>query len=116
MIISAKELIESAKMQCSIKNPREAKEFYNKHRSIIIDLREPSETTESSKIPYSVNIPRGLLEIKITEYCKQHDVPIILHCASGGRAFLSACTLQLMGYSNVHVIDAEFDEIIKIFT
>ncbi len=53
--------------------------------------------------------------MKVTEYCESADTPILLHCAAGGRAALSACTLQMMGYTNVHVIDHKFEEIKATF-
>ncbi len=116
MIIPVSELIASAKMQCSCKDQDAAKEFFDKNEgTVIIDVREPHET-EQSKLAESINIPRGLLEMKITEVCDQHDNPILIHCAAGGRASLSAYTLQIMGYSNVHVIDAKFDDILETFT
>ena len=115
MIIPVNELIASAKMQCSCKDQNAAKDFYDNNEDVvIIDVREPHEA-EKSKLADSINIPRGLLEMKITEYCDQHDKPILIHCAAGGRASLSAYTLQIMGYSNVHVIDAKFDEILETF-
>ena len=102
-------------MQSSCKSVTEAKSFYENYEGvIIIDVREPHEV-EKSGLTCSVNIPRGLLEMKITEVCETHDIPILIHCAAGGRASLSACTLQMMGYSNVHVIDAPFDEIKATF-
>lgn len=115
MIIPVNELIASAKSQCSCKNPLSAKIFYDTNEGVvIIDVREPHEA-EQVKLKESINIPRGLLEMKITDVCDQHDIPILIHCAAGGRASLSAYTLQIMGYSNVHVIDAKFDEIIDVF-
>ena len=115
MIIPVSELIASAKSHCSCKDPNEAKKFYDNNEGVVIvDVREPQEA-EQLKLIDSINIPRGLLEIKITEYCDQHDKPILIHCAAGGRAALSAYTLQIMGYSNVHVIDAKFDDILEVF-
>lgn len=115
MIIPVNELITSAKSQCSCKDPVAAKHFFDDHEgTVIIDVREPHEA-EQAKLNDSTNIPRGLLEMKITDICGQHDIPILVHCAAGGRASLSAYTLQIMGYSNVHIIDARFDEIKEVF-
>ena len=115
MIIPVSELIAAAKAQCSCLDQLAAKLFFDRHDdAIIIDVREPHEANESSLID-STNIPRGLLEMKITSICEEHDTPILVHCAAGGRASLSASTLQMMGYSNVHVIDARFDEIKIVF-
>lgn len=115
MLVPVSDLIASAKMQSSCKSANEAKQFYeNNVGTIILDVREPHEVDKACLMS-SVHIPRGLLEMKIAEICDTHDVPILIHCAAGGRASLSACTLQMMGYSNVHVIDAQFDEILQVF-
>lgn len=115
MIIPVSELIAAAKAQCNCLDQLAAKLFYDRHdNAVIIDVREPKETEESSLID-STNIPRGLLEMKITSICEDPDTPILVHCGAGGRASLSASTLQMMGYSNVHVIDAKFDEIKHVF-
>ena len=110
------ELISEAKAECRCLDAKAAKEFYDGTTgAIIIDVREPGEANEA-KLQQSINIPRGLLEMKITELCPSDELPILLHCGAGGRASLSARALQNMGYHNVHVIDAKFDEIQKVFT
>ncbi len=115
MIVPVSKLIESAKMQCNLKDATAAKLFFDRHDdAVIIDVREPAETA-AAKLTDSTNIPRGLLEMKITDLCPQADTPILVHCGAGGRASLSAHTLQMMGYTNVHVIDAQFDEIQHTF-
>ncbi len=115
MLIPVSELIAAAKSQCNCIDQLAAKLLFDRHDdAVIIDVREPHEASESSLID-STNIPRGLLEMKITDICSDHDVLILIHCAAGGRASLSASTLQIMGYSNVHVIDAKFDEIKHVF-
>jgi rhodanese-related sulfurtransferase len=115
MIIPVSELVEKAKSHCSCMDPVAAKMFYDRHdNAVIIDVREPGECDES-KLTDSTNIPRGILEMKITNVCTESDIPILLHCAGGGRASLSAHTLEMMGYTNVHVIDAKYDEIKAVF-
>ena len=49
--------------------------------------------------------------MKISSICPKPDTLILLHCAGGGRASLSALTLQEMGYTNVHAITAMFEDI-----
>ena len=115
MIIPVSELIAAAKSQCHCIDQLAAKLLYDRHEdAIIIDVREPHEVNESCLID-STNIPRGLLEMKIASVCENPDTLILLHCAAGGRASLAASTLQMMGYSNVHVIDATFEEIRHVF-
>ena len=54
--------------------------------------------------------------MKIMDICDKHDAPILVHCKTGGRASLSANTLQIMGYSNVHVIVADYDDLKMTFS
>ena len=111
MLIPVSELITAAKSSCDCFDHVQAKLFFDRNEKvIIIDVREPKEL-EVSKLKDSINIPRGLLEMKITEICDNDDTPILIHCKTGGRASLSAHTLQIMGYSNVHVIDAKYGDI-----
>jgi len=78
---------------------------------LVIDVREPGEAAEK-RAKGTTNIPRGVLEMKITEHTTNPDCPIYLHCATGGRAVLAAEALQRMGFRNVSVIDCSCDELI----
>ena len=82
------------------------------NRGVIIDVREPSECAEKS-VPISTNIPRGILEMKITELCPLATNDIYVHCATGGRATFAAEQLQRLGYENVSVITSDIDTIIN---
>ncbi len=110
------EVVAEAKEQCKRLDARAAKEFYDiTTGATIIDVREPAEA-EKAKLEHSINIPRGLLEMKIAELCPSDDIPILLHCGAGGRASFCALALQNMGYKNVQVIDAPFEEIQEAFS
>jgi len=115
MIKPASEFIADAKSQCNCLDVESAKTLFDQSDDVvIIDVREPGEVSES-KLNDSTNIPRGLLEMKIQDICPEPDTVIFTHCAGGGRASLSAARLQEMGYTNVHVILAKFDEIKETF-
>ncbi len=115
MIKPVSELVEEAKSQCECLDPESAKKFLSENRNaIILDVREPHEAAES-KLPHSVNIPRGVLEMKITELTSDPETPILIHCAAGGRACLAAATLKKMGYQNVYPITAKYEDIKEIF-
>jgi len=115
MIKSPSEFINAAMSQCDCLDATAAKALYDQSdNALIIDVREPTETIES-KLNDSSNIPRGMLEYKVPELCPDPDTTIFTHCAAGGRAAMSAARLQEMGYTNVHVISAKFDEIKEIF-
>lgn len=76
----------------------------------LIDVREPAEFSQGH-IAGAVNIPRGVLEMKLHLHPKfaQHETPLdamaqqplYIVCASGGRSALAAVALQNMGFSQV---------------
>ncbi len=77
---------------------------------VIIDVREPDEY-QAGHLPGAVNIPRGLLEFKLSgdEALSARDLNIILYCKTSGRAALAAQSLKQMGYLHVHSITGGFD-------
>ena len=80
--------------------------------ALVIDVREPGEVSEKQAAG-TINLPRGILEMKIPEYTTDPDTPIFLHCATGGRATLAAEALERMGFRNVSVIDCSCDEVMR---
>ena len=115
MIKTAGELISEAQTQIDCVDAISAKSLYqNSVNAVIIDVREV-KNSENSKLKDSINISRGLIEMKIAKYCPDSETLILTHCGGGGRASLAALTLQKMGYTNVHAITATFEEIKEIF-
>jgi rhodanese-related sulfurtransferase len=115
MIKTAGELISEAQTQINCVDAISAKSLYqNSVNAVIIDVRE-AQNAENSKLKDSINISRGLIEMKIVKYCPDSETLILTHCGGGGRASLAALTLQKMGYTNVHAITATFEEIKEIF-
>ncbi len=97
---------------------------------VLIDVRESGAfdegfinmPDEEDEYPYpetfTVNIPRGLIEFKISDSdywdndlwveMPPKDEPIILYCQSGGRSALAALTMQKMGYTNVYSLQGGY--------
>jgi len=69
----------------------------------VLDVREPDEFGKGH-IPKAVNIPRGLLEFKVTSTIPDKNAQILAYCKSGGRSCLACSTLKEMGYKNVESI------------
>ena len=114
MIKTAGELISEAQTQIDCVDAISAKLLYqNSVNAVIIDVRE-AQNAENSKLKDSINISRGLIEMKISKHCPDSETLILTHCG-GGRASLAALTLQKMGYTNVHAITATFDDIKNVF-
>lgn len=77
---------------------------------VLLDVREADEF-HAGHIPGAVNIPRGLLEFKLsaTPELSSRDLNIVLYCKTSGRAALAACALHDMGYLQVQSIEGGFD-------
>ena len=107
--MTLKELIEEAhkvvpKISCKIyaKNPNEY---------FVIDVREETEIRETGIIDNAVNIPRGLIEMKLSPSGNQGlnaDTPIIVYCGGGSRASLAGKTLIELGFKNVQNLEGGY--------
>lgn len=75
--------------------------------AVMIDLRDGAELAKTGKAAGSLHISRGLLEFHADPASPMHhkdlrfERPVILHCASGGRAALAGKLLLDMGYETV---------------
>ena len=76
--------------------------------ALLLDIRDGLELTKTGKAKGSVHVSRGLLEFAADPespmYNKEfrRDRPVVLFCASGGRAFLAGKLLHDMGYEKVY--------------
>ena len=77
---------------------------------LVLDVREPDEYA-AGHLPGAVNIPRGLLEFKVsgTPAFERRDLKIVVYCKTGGRAALAACALHEMGYVSVQSVAGGID-------
>ncbi len=115
MIRKAADIVAEAKSQCRSISAEEANRLREDNsRARVLDVREPTEVAESA-VDGATNIPRGMLEMKIEQEVPAQDTPLMVCCATGGRAALAARTLQDMGYSDVRVIDCPHAEIAAAF-
>lgn len=98
MAITAQDLVAAAKQQ--IKEIDTATAESQLHNSLILDVREPDEFA-AGHLPGAVNIPRGVLEFKISSHPAfqgQQDAPIVVYCQTGGRSALATQALNQLGY------------------
>lgn len=79
---------------------------------ILIDVREGTEIQETGSIPYAINIPRGLIEMKLSpsndDQSFNVNTPIIVYCGGGSRASLAGKTLIELGFKNVQNLEGGF--------
>ena len=107
MPATAKSLVEAANAAVPKISGQEAQDMVAKG-AVLVDLRDSAELAQTGKAAGSVHIPRGSLEFKAdlssptAEKSLAFDKPVILHCASGGRAALAGKLLKDMGYQKVY--------------
>ncbi|MEX0283738.1 MAG: rhodanese-like domain-containing protein [Paracoccaceae bacterium] len=76
--------------------------------ALLLDIRDGTELAASGKAAGALHVSRGMLEFKADPAMPTHDAafqfdrPIVLHCASGGRAALAGKLLKDMGYFEVY--------------
>ena len=76
--------------------------------ALLLDIRDAPELEKTGRATGSHHIPRGMLEFRADPATPFHDPelrfdrPIVLHCASGGRAALAGKLLKDMGYAHVY--------------
>ena len=115
MLKTADDLIREAQQHIECVDVQTAKKIYDENPdAVILDVRE-SENAAESKLKDSINISRGLVEMKLPRQCPHPNTLILTHCGGGGRASLTAKTLRQMGYDRVYAITAPYDEIKKVF-
>ena len=98
--MSAKDFVAEAKKDVCEVSVSDAKGMLDKGGCVFLDCREPKEF-KMGHVPGAVNIPRGLMEWKVSKKIPDKTAKIVVYCKVGGRGCLSACTLCRMGYKNV---------------
>ena len=68
--------------------------------ALLIDVREASECA-SGMAEGAINVPRGQLDGRMAELCRDPDQAIVLICAIGQRSRVAAAALYALGYHAV---------------
>lgn len=106
---TAHDLVEEARQHID-EVSLEATEMLMREADAVIDVREPDEY-QAGHIPGAINIPRGLLEFRLSNSTElaARDLNLMLYCKTSGRAALAARSLADMGYLQVRSIQGGYD-------
>ena len=105
-MLSSKDMLAAAQQVVTKIDPAQAKEMVDQG-ALLLDIRDGTELATTGRAVGALHVSRGMLEFKAdpenTYYDEafQRDRPIVLFCASGGRAWLAGKTLHDMGYAQV---------------
>jgi rhodanese-related sulfurtransferase len=84
----------------------------NSEKYFVIDVREGTEIAETGSIANAVNIPRGLIEMKVVPTNEgkslNANTEIVVYCGGGSRAALAGKTLIELGFNNVQNLEGGF--------
>ena len=107
MPVTARELVEAAhavvpRIDAALAQQKVAQ------GALLLDIRDAPELEKTGRAAGSHHVPRGMLEFRADPASPFHDPelrpdrPVVLHCASGGRAALAGKLLKDMGYAEVY--------------
>jgi rhodanese-related sulfurtransferase len=107
MAVGIKEMMEAANKAVPRVTHEEADALVAEGSALIVDVREASEVQARGKVAGAVHVSLGMLEFRADPLSPYYDPrfdrskPVIVYCASGGRAALSGKVLKEMGYEKV---------------
>lgn len=113
MLKTVPELVMEARAGLRCVDAETAKAEIAANNGVVVDVRELVEVGNLATAT-SINIPRGVLEMKIGEVVPDPDQPLYLHCATGGRATFAAQQLEKMGYNKVTVITCPIETVCTV--
>jgi rhodanese-related sulfurtransferase len=105
--MNVKEMLAAANAVVPKISPAEAKKLISEKNALVVDVCDGTEV-QASKVKGAVNVSRGMLDFRADPESPYHDKaftqdrPVILYCASGGRAALSGKLLKDFGYGAVY--------------
>ena len=107
---TAHDLVQAAKKSVREYSVAEIDNQLRSTDTLLIDVREPDEYRQGH-IAGAINIPRGMLEFRISGEPTLQDVsrPVVVYCKTSGRAALSIVAMQAMGFENVVSLAGGFD-------
>lgn len=107
MTVTVKEMMEAANAVVERVDAAQAKTM-TEQGGLLLDIRDANELEQTGRAAGAHHIPRGMLEFRADDALQSHDPelrkdrPIVLYCASGGRAALAGKLLKDMGYQRVY--------------
>lgn len=75
----------------------------NREKGVVVDIREPGEFAEGH-ITGARNVPVAQLQQRLPEVVRNKTVPLILVCATGGRAQRAQGVAKSLGYDRAVVL------------
>lgn len=108
MARTVQQMLEAANAVVPRVDVTEARRLIEEENALLVDLRDSAEIEKTGKLKGAATVSRGMLEFRADRESKYHDPafdparPVVVYCASGGRAALAGQTLSEMGFPKVY--------------
>ena len=108
MAKTVQQMLEAANAVVPKVDVAEARRLVEEENALLVDLRDSAEIEKTGKLKGAATVSRGMLEFRADRESKYHDPgfdpsrPVVVYCASGGRAALAGQTLSEMGFPKVY--------------
>ena len=108
MARTVQQMLEAANAVVPKVDVAEARRLVEEESALLVDLRDSAEIEKTGKLKGAATLSRGMLEFRADRESKYHDPafdparPVVVYCASGGRAALAGQTLSEMGFPKVY--------------
>ncbi|AXC51131.1 rhodanese-like domain-containing protein [Paracoccus suum] len=108
MAQTAKDMVAAANAAIRKVSAEEAQRLVAEEGALLVDVRDAPELASAGKLKGATHVSRGMLEFKADPTSPYHDAdfdpsrPVVLYCASGGRAALAGKALTDLGYTRVY--------------
>ena len=103
-MLTVKEMLATAQAEVDKIDVARARDLV-KQGALLLDIRDAPELEKAGRAQGAHHVPRGMLEFRadpdspFADAEFRRDRPVVLFCASGGRAFLAAKLLKDMGFT-----------------
>ena len=84
-------------------SPAAAVQLINRERAVVVDVCEPAEFA-AGHVGGAKNVPLSQLETRLPEVVKNKTLPLVLVCASGGRAVRAEGIARKLGYEKAQAM------------
>jgi rhodanese-related sulfurtransferase len=84
-------------------SPNNAVLLINREKAVVVDVSEADEFA-AGHVVGARNVPLNDLEKRLPEVVKNKAVPLLLVCATGGRASRALATAKKLGYDKAQVM------------
>lgn len=84
-------------------SPAQAVQSINKEKAVVIDVREADEFNVGH-IKGAKNVPVAAIDQQLSANVKNKSLPVIMVCATGGKAQRAVLAAKKLGYENTQVL------------